>query len=73
MGDTIIEVNGKLTSVEQFAKLLPVDKTQHRTRRVGRWVGLPMTLATHMRHDEDLPGTRRLKYFTHCGVKVLRT
>ena len=30
--------------------------------RVGRWVGLPMTLATHMRHDEDLPGTLRLKY-----------
>ena len=29
---------------------------------VGRWVGLPMTLATHMRHDEDLPGTLRLKY-----------
>ena len=36
MGDTIIEVNGKLTSVESFAKLLPVDKTQQMQLKVLR-------------------------------------
>ena len=36
MGDTIIEVNGKLTSVERFAKLLPVDKTQQMQLKVLR-------------------------------------
>ena len=36
MGDTIIEVNGKLTSVEPFAKLLPTDKKQQMQLKVLR-------------------------------------